>query len=193
MKCHWIDSNRCSLHAYTDQINHCILGKPILMLTQSICNSHLYCWAANINRYFTMKTIFTMLLLMASTGIVWACDETNPRDDVWVIANQNSAKSMSIANYYADQRCLNKNNIIPVYAPVTYELTDDQYVAIRAQITDFLVKRFGSKNAALNNNLWSLSSSDCEATRAVLRPNLTNNYNPAVFVVIEFWATHSTA
>jgi hypothetical protein len=110
-----------------------------------------------------------------------------------VIANQNSAESMSIANYYADQRFLNKNNIIPVYAPVTYELTDDQYVAIRAQITDFLVKRFGSKNAALNNNLCSLSSSDCEATRAVLRPNLTNNYNATVFIVIEFWAAHPTA
>jgi len=60
--------------------------------------------------------------------------QTATYNDVAVIINSNSPQSDSIGSYFAEQRDIHPSNIIRISAPVTEEITDAQFSALRAQV-----------------------------------------------------------
>jgi len=82
------------------------------------------------NHFYLLVALLTPALLSAQVNVDY--------NDVGVIVNDNSQTSVSIANYFQQQRNIPDENMIHITAPTIEEISDEEFETMRNQIENYL-------------------------------------------------------
>ena len=92
--------------------------------------------------YKTFLTFISIVLLLISTNLFAACDDTLPaigiRDDVLIIVNDNAKDSCEVARYYAEKRGLGKNSIVHTVTRASHLLHYNEFRIFSDQIFKYM-------------------------------------------------------